>query len=839
MDKVIDLLQKLTAEVEKKEFILDYKIRPKAFFIGRDKELAEIEEALQAHSIVFVSGIAGIGKSELVKQYTCSHADDYDNVLYWTYEGNLDSMVSSDSSVAIINFIRLHEESDSQYAKRKIDAIHKLLSGHRNLMVIDNLDVLVEELPQQETWQLLKGLPCQILITTRCVEGLYKTLAVTPLADAGDLGLLFQQICPFDDGETDAVKLLIQSVGGDTLLVELLAHHTKATHAHPGQILEKLHSRGIGGLSGGAVRLLKDDRVTTDTVFSHIEKIFSLDAMSESQTLILAMLALLPVDGVATSKFAAFYSMESYDDLNWLIHHGWITVSAGHDEQIALHPTIASVVMEYIKEHEDLPKLLYLRCYDAIRVRSLAEVEQKSFADALALSTTDRFAVKCRPAAIFVEQYVNLHSQYGNAEKKLEQINFAIEILQSELPEKKYSAMLMQCNYLKARRLVDLGQYEDALTICLKQLKIAKSARDINFTAIWYFQLSCLYELIPNPNYVKQFLSTLWGTRFMVKFINDIDRRNPRFLDIQKLKEDFDYDYLACTKKKFYFNIVVHYASVLESQVSSDLFYSRNVNFGISNLKNAVRWRKQLAHKYKWKNKANEAEIEIDNAQIAFLSQNYQEAETLLTKLVAFQNEQNSTDTFTSYRVHQFLGQILLRLEPVDYEKVIAEFERCIEISENLVSHNTYMEQLELAYLYIVCGKRKEAIAMNIESFNEVKRLPVEIRKTFYADALHNIGYFYYANGIHARSRDYLKMALQEYDKAVAPYEMIQFGKARTKSHLAEYYLSNNCEPSETNTEEAVNYLESAVECYKSSVGLDHPEAKACLKRLNEIRQQT
>lgn len=190
------------------------------------------------------------------------------------------------------------------------------------------------------------------------------------------------------------------------------------------------------------------------------------------------------------------------------------------------------------------------------------------------------------------------------------------------------------------------------------------------------------------------------------------------------------------------------------------------------------------------------------------------------------------------YRVHQFLAQIALRQRPSDYAHAIEEFENCLKISENLSSHNTYMVRLELGFIYVVCGEIEKAEKLNTELWRESRSLAPEIRKTYYADALRNVGYLFYLQGDHYTSRNMLRRALQEYDKSNAPIDLIWFGKARTYRLLAEWYYSNNCDPSEVNIKTAIERLTTAVDMYKSSVGLEHPEAEASRSRLTEISKQ-
>lgn len=53
------------------------------------KKSEVLHSLLEKESKVFLSGIAGIGKSELAKAYALQYKKEYTNILYLTYSGDL------------------------------------------------------------------------------------------------------------------------------------------------------------------------------------------------------------------------------------------------------------------------------------------------------------------------------------------------------------------------------------------------------------------------------------------------------------------------------------------------------------------------------------------------------------------------------------------------------------------------------------------------------------------------------------------------------------------------------------------------------------------------------
>lgn len=267
---------------------------------------------------------------------------------------------------------------------------------------------------------------------------------------------------------------------------------------------------------------------------------------------------------------------------------------------------------------------------------------------------------------------------------------------------------------------------------------------------------------------------------------------------------------------------------MIESQDDTIIFYSKKSKIRVWTLALAGALREILEERSQQNNADNNYKKEISRAKILFMYKYYQEAEDLLQRINTLHCEHKLSSTYTLYYVHQLLAQIALRKEPQDYTTAISEFEHCLKIAEDLSLSNTYMEQSELGYLYIICGRLKEAEAINTELLKETQSLAPEIRKTSYADALRNMGYLHYAQ--EKRQFDIkveLIGAILEYSLAIAPDKLVSFGQARTWWCLA------NCESSEL---EKIKDLEIAIDSFNKCVGLDHPEAKECLAQLDELK---
>ena len=69
---VIDILARISDDINKREYIIESKIRPNMFFVGRESEIHNLSVQLNDEHLIFLQGIGGIGKSEIAKQYAYS-----------------------------------------------------------------------------------------------------------------------------------------------------------------------------------------------------------------------------------------------------------------------------------------------------------------------------------------------------------------------------------------------------------------------------------------------------------------------------------------------------------------------------------------------------------------------------------------------------------------------------------------------------------------------------------------------------------------------------------------------------------------------------------------------
>ena len=147
--------------------------KPIKTFVGREKELEELHELLEEHQTLFIQGVAGIGKSELIKQYIKVHRKGYTNILFLDYSGSLYEMIAD---------LDFADDTDGLTEKERFRKHFRFLKSLKEdtLLVIDNFDTTAS------TESLLSqfcDLKCKVIFTTRNLFSYYKTF--TKLREIG------------------------------------------------------------------------------------------------------------------------------------------------------------------------------------------------------------------------------------------------------------------------------------------------------------------------------------------------------------------------------------------------------------------------------------------------------------------------------------------------------------------------------------------------------------------------------------------------------------------------------------------------------------------------------
>ena len=336
---LLDALDDLIAE----EVLISTPPSPVEPFVGRSSEMDEIHRRLNENRILFLTGIGGIGKSELAKHYAITHQHEYDTIITATYEGSWLAMIVNDTVVRIKHLERNPNESVQQYLERKISKL-KELCNERTLFLLDNVDDSVFEGEENRIWATLLSLNCNFIITSRATDWQYPSLEILPIQEETELLSLFMKWCPFDAGEAEFVRKLIRCFDGHTMAIEMTAKQIYASFSTPRDMAEQLKVNALESTGDEQIKAQKDGTGRIDTAFNHIRALFDISHLSDYEVRILSNLAMLPPDGTAGTRFVQWCkpdSSEVINTINKLVRHGWIRRTGN---RISVHPLLGEVI---------------------------------------------------------------------------------------------------------------------------------------------------------------------------------------------------------------------------------------------------------------------------------------------------------------------------------------------------------------------------------------------------------------------------------------------------------------------------------------------------------------
>lgn len=314
------------------------------YFCGRDIELQEIHTLLQQEKFLLLHGVGGIGKTELAKHYAMTYAEEYDAVVFVRFLDSMENTILSDTNFPIVHCTRSDGESDAAYLERKLQVLRQICTP-RHLILLDNFDT-----SDCENLDFLTELPCPILVTSRVdYDGIFPQYEVDILSDES---ALYQMMAYYTKREPDLyTDAILKALNGHTMAVELVAKQMALHQLTSREMYEKLCAEGISG-DNGKVRQLKDSTLREKTAFHHMEILFSVLDLSESEKQVLRCAALVGATPMERQYFEVISDLNEAEinSLDRLIQSGWIS-EVYQDEMriLSTHPLIVEVLCEKLR----------------------------------------------------------------------------------------------------------------------------------------------------------------------------------------------------------------------------------------------------------------------------------------------------------------------------------------------------------------------------------------------------------------------------------------------------------------------------------------------------------
>lgn len=266
----------------------------KPLMFGREDEMNRLSENFETGNYVVLTGIGGIGKSQIALAYAHTLSQDDG----WTIQ----HIVCEDSETLQQAILRL-QFTDLPNAETFDCVIERLKSCQGNMLIIlDNLNQSFSNSDQRAFQQLLKcNRHIRILITSR-YSLLQDKRCIIPVLPLDNTELLrLYEYHRFEDHSDHSsyiekykstLEKLFTLVERHTLMIVLLAKLPGRCFLDESQILEMMES----GLSLPAedIAVSKNDAVIETTISKIIKKLFDISQLEECQKAIMMYMLVIP-----------------------------------------------------------------------------------------------------------------------------------------------------------------------------------------------------------------------------------------------------------------------------------------------------------------------------------------------------------------------------------------------------------------------------------------------------------------------------------------------------------------------------------------------------------------
>lgn len=214
-------------------------------FIGREINLANLEDALKTRSSVIISskrrlaaetGLGGVGKTQIALQYAYRNADKYPGLIWWVNaareETILDSYLNLVDKLGIL--LTTEEKKDKNSWVKRV--LRKLEESAKYLLIFDNAEdqeLIKPYLPQSGG---------HILITSRHANwDLNKThVFEVGLFKRSESIALIKKMTTLNDQEADSIAALVQDL---PLAVAQAAAYIQQTKITPEQYIQRFNEK--------------------------------------------------------------------------------------------------------------------------------------------------------------------------------------------------------------------------------------------------------------------------------------------------------------------------------------------------------------------------------------------------------------------------------------------------------------------------------------------------------------------------------------------------------------------------------------------------------------------
>lgn len=334
--------------------------------------LPQLTDAIRQGGKIAVTGMGGIGKTEMTRQALALLAKEelFSRMAWVQYENSL----ASSLRMAFDGLDGVAEENVLSTVREKLEAPYQ----GRTLLLIDSVDMPPEA---DEGLREIEHWGCDVLVTTRFPLGDgFRNIAVPLLSEEASRALFVQHdpyLKNMGSAETEALHQVLSRVAGHPLAIILLAHLAKMKRWTMAQLLDELDRISPEGLrlAGGKF----------SAIAQRIAQMVSTDALTDRERQVLAVFATFPAWTIPVRDALTLLRDFGTEDellsaLETAADYGLLT---SNWRGYAMHPVLAESFRPLLPPMEKVPRLAEIFRERATQSGSLEDCKGTTMALAL------------------------------------------------------------------------------------------------------------------------------------------------------------------------------------------------------------------------------------------------------------------------------------------------------------------------------------------------------------------------------------------------------------------------------------------------------------------------
>ena len=315
-------------------------VPPCKHFCGRSKELNELHAVVSDNSPVIITGVAGIGKSELVRAYAKDHRKEYQYFGYYFYGGSLKDIIAN----VVHDALATESERNTRY-QRNLELLSSL--GEKALLIIDNYNVTPDE---DECFDDVCDLKCRVIFTSHMRFEDYVTYELRSFRHADDVKTLTKYFYQYKEDEWKCLLQIYGVFDMHTFCVELCAKAFTKGAFSPKTLYKNLRSFKIKDFAE-KLSAKKDKHPKKKTYFDHIRELFNLLGLPECHKQVLRVMVFAPVFGFRKDFLAKIMNLKNMVIVEDLIDVGLLYEN--YKGRVNIQSVVAEVVRSELETNNE------------------------------------------------------------------------------------------------------------------------------------------------------------------------------------------------------------------------------------------------------------------------------------------------------------------------------------------------------------------------------------------------------------------------------------------------------------------------------------------------------